>query len=112
MKAKIPKGKRGKSDVTADTPVKSKDLSPALSVVESTGICTGLKLPAFCEGLWRTKFLPTLFSRFAASANPWVVADGNTNLAVVIQEVMDRCFPGSTYRVSWNDVVCIKVLNF
>ncbi|KAI0038132.1 hypothetical protein FA95DRAFT_1476608, partial [Auriscalpium vulgare] len=69
-------------------------------------------LPKFARDGWNTLFAPTLYSLLASSENPWaVISPSRANDAVrEIQEIIDVCFPCSSYLVRWNDAIMKKRL--
>ena len=111
--------KSDRSVTKSDRPVTKSDQSttkseqPAPGVLSSSSLeDTKANIPKFIEATYRNKFLPTLFSRFAASTNPWLVADNATDLVQVLQEIVDHCHPGNTYCVRWSDKLCMVVMHF
>lgn len=106
------KVKREGQVTSAAVKVKAEVPTASLNVPNGPGLASQLsdaELPEFCKATWSTKFLPTLYNRFAASDEPWVVAKEGEDLVNVVQDILDRCYPGSGYCVKWSDKICSTV---
>ena len=66
-------------------------------------------LPEFVRADWVSRFLPTLYHRFGASADLWNTFSKGEEMLKVIQEVVNTVFPGNVYHARWGDRICTAV---
>jgi hypothetical protein len=65
-------------------------------------------LPSFAQAGWATRFIPTLGHCLASALNPWDIGNG-TDILVVIQGVLEKAYPSSSYQVKFGDKVYLMV---
>ncbi|KII88932.1 hypothetical protein PLICRDRAFT_159882 [Plicaturopsis crispa FD-325 SS-3] len=68
------------------------------------------RLPEFAVTAWPTVFLPTLYHRLGASEKPWDDFSRGPNVVPIIQQIVNICWPGTTYRVKWDVGICAQAV--
>jgi LysM repeat protein len=98
----------GSSKIKREISVTSSDDEVTIVVPSTTNSDDFAFLPAFARAGWLTRFLPTLNHRLAHALDPWDIGNG-VDILVVFQGVLDKAFPGTTYKVQHNDKVYAMV---
>jgi LysM repeat protein len=98
----------GSSKIKREISVMSSDNEVMIVVPSTTNLDDFAFLPAFACAGWLTRFLPALNHRLAHALDPWDIGNG-VDILVVFQGVLDKAFPGTTYKVQHNDKVYAMV---
>ena len=98
----------GSPKIKCEISVTSSDDKITIVALSTTNSDDFIFLPAFARAGWLTRFLPTLNHRLARTLDPWDIGDG-VDILVIFQGVLDKAFPGTTYKVRHNDKIYAMV---